>query len=164
MTDLTNRLQGPSAARRVVVSGFVAGLVCSLIGSQIQGEFGPLVTLRVALGSGLAFLNGQLLDIFVFNRYRNQGWWRAPFFSTIIGSTCDSIIFFTIAFAGFLTFLEPSNDTSWAGEMLGLLDRGPIVPLWVSLATADWLVKLTIAVVALIPFRLIVANFTKRVA
>ncbi|MFZ1661312.1 MAG: queuosine precursor transporter [Paracoccaceae bacterium] len=164
VTDLTNRLQGPSAARRVVVAGFVAGLICSLIGSQIQGEFGPLVTLRVAIGSGLAFLNGQLLDIFVFNRYRNTGWWKAPFFSTIIGSTCDSIIFFMIAFAGFLTFLEPASDVSWAGKMLPLLDQGPVVPLWVSLATADWMVKLAIAVIALIPFRVIVANFTKRVA
>ena len=98
VNDLTNRLQGSRAARQVVVSGFIVGIICSLIGSQIQGEFGPLVTFRVALGSGLAFLNGQLLDIFVFNRYRNSaGWWKAPFFSALIGSTLDSIIFFTIA-------------------------------------------------------------------
>lgn len=165
VNDLTNRLQGPRAARQVVVTGFVVGIVCSLIGSQIQGEFGPLVTFRVALGSGLAFLNGQLLDIFVFNRYRNsRGWWKAPFFSALIGSTLDSIIFFTIAFAGVLTFLEPSNDVGWAGGLVPLLDRGPVAPLWVSLATADWMVKLMIALFGLIPFRLIVASFAKRVA
>lgn len=165
VNDLTNRLQGPKAARQVVVSGFVVGIVCSLIGSQMQGESGPLVTFRVALGSGLAFLNGQLLDILVFNRYRNTpGWWKAPFISTLVGSTLDSIIFFTIAFAGALTFLEPTNDVSWAGQMLPMLDRGPVAPLWVSLAVADWMVKVLIALFGLIPFRLIVANFTKRVA
>lgn len=165
VNDLTNRLQGPRAARQVVVSGFIVGIICSLIGSQIQGEFGPLVTFRVAVGSGLAFLNGQLLDILVFNRYRNtRGWWKAPFFSALIGSTLDSIIFFTIAFAGFLVFLEPSNDVSWAGKMLPALGQGPIAPLWVSLALADWMVKLFIAIFGLIPFRLIVANFAKKVA
>lgn len=165
VNDLTNRLQGPKAARQVVVSGFVVGIICSLIGSQMQGEFGPLVTFRVAVGSGLAFLNGQLLDIFVFNRYRNSGgWWKAPFVSALVGSTLDSIIFFTIAFAGFLTFLEPGNDVSWAGQVLPVLNLGPQAPLWVSLATADWLVKLGIALFALIPFRLVVANFAKQVA
>lgn len=54
VNDLTNRLHGPSAARRVVLVGFVVGIVCSLVGSQMQGEFGPLVTFRVAVGSGLA--------------------------------------------------------------------------------------------------------------
>ena len=165
VNDLTNRLQGPAAARRVVLVGFVVGIVCSLIGAQIQGEFGPLVTLRVAIGSGLAFLNGQLLDIFVFNRYRTSGgWWKAPFFSALIGSTLDSIIFFTIAFAGFLTFVEPANDVGWANAMVPLLGRGSTLPLWVSLAAADWMVKVTIAVFGLVPFRLIVTNFAKRAA
>lgn len=165
VNDLTNRLNGPQAARRVIVAGFVVGLVCSFIGSRIQGEFGPLVTLRVAIGSGVAFLNGQLLDVLIFNRYRKSaGWWKAPFLSTFLGSTLDSIIFFTIAFAGFLVFLEPSNDVSWAGEMLPVIGVGPVAPLWVSLAVADWLIKVAIAVFALIPFRLIVANFAKKVA
>lgn len=165
VNDLTNRLKGPQAARRVIVAGFVVGLICSFIGSRIQGEFGPLVTLRVAIGSGVAFLNGQLLDVLIFNRYRKSaGWWKAPFLSTFLGSTLDSIIFFTIAFAGFLVFLEPSNDVSWAGEMLPVIGVGPVAPLWVSLAVADWLIKVAIAVFALIPFRLIVANFAKKVA
>ncbi len=164
VTDLTNRLQGPQAARRVVIAGFVVGVICSLIGSQIIGQFGPLVTLRVAVGSGLAFLLAQLVDIHVFNRFRNQGWWRAPFISTLVGASLDTAVFFTIAFAGVLTFLEPGNDVSWAGEVLPLLGAGPLVPLWVSLGTADWLVKLSLAVVALIPFRVIVSRLTEKVA
>ncbi len=165
VNDVTNRLQGPQAARRVIVVGFIVGLICSLIGSQIQGEFGPLVTFRVALGSGIAFLNGQLLDVTTFNRYRNStGWWKAPFVSTFVGSTLDSIIFFTIAFAGFLTFLEPANDVSWASQMLPVIGLGPVAPLWVSLAVADWLIKVAIAVIALIPFRLIVAKMTAKIA
>jgi hypothetical protein len=164
VTDLTNRLQGPQAARRVVIAGFAVGVACSLIGSRIMGEFGPLVTLRVAIGSGLAFLMAQLLDISVFNRLRNQGWWKAPFISTLFGASLDTAVFFTVAFAGFLTFLEPANDVSWAGEVLPLIGLGPEVPLWVSLAFADWLVKLSLAGVALIPFRLIVARLTARVA
>ena len=163
VTDLTNRLQGAKAARTVVIAGFVVGVLCSLIGSQIAGQFGPLVTLRVAMGSGLAFLAAQLVDIHVFNRFRAQGWWRAPFISTLAGASLDTVIFFTIAFAGFLTFLEPSNNVGWAGEVLPLLGSGPDVPLWVSLGTADWLVKLSLAVVALIPFRVIVSKLTEKV-
>ncbi len=164
VTDLTNRFQGPKAARIVVVAGFVVGVACSLIGSQIIGEFGPLVTLRVAIGSGLAFLLAQLLDIAVFNRFRNQRWWKAPFISTLFGATLDTAIFFTIAFAAALTFLEPGNDVTWANESLPLLGMGPMVPLWVSLAGADWLVKMALAAVALAPFRVIVSNLTERVA
>ena len=163
VTDLTNRLQGSKAARTVVIAGFVVGVICSLIGSQIIGQFGPLVTLRVAIGSGLAFLAAQLVDIHVFNRFRTQGWWRAPFISTLAGASLDTAIFFTIAFAGFLTFLEPGNDVSWAGQVLPLVGAGPMVPLWVSLGTADWLVKLSLAVVALIPFRVIVSSLTEKV-
>lgn len=164
VTDLTNRLQGPDAARKVVVAGFVVGVVCSLIGSQIMGEFGPLVTFRVALGSGLAFLVAQLLDIHVFNRLRQGTWWKAPLVSTLIGASFDTAIFFSVAFAGALSFLEPANDVSWAAEALPLIGLGPVVPLWVSLAFADWLVKLSLAAVALVPFRLIVGKMTTRVA
>src|SRR5215813_12006787 len=70
VTDLMNRLYGPRAARRVVVAGFAVGLACSFVGSQIEGPFGPIVSLRVAIGSATAFLVGQLLDIAVFNRLR----------------------------------------------------------------------------------------------
>lgn len=162
VTDLTNRLQGAAAARKVVIAGFIVGVICSLIGSQIMGEFGPLVTLRVAIGSGLAFLAAQLVDITVFNRLRSQGWWRAPFVSTLIGASLDTAIFFSVAFSASLSFIEPGNDVTWATGLLPVLGVGPIAPLWMSLATADWLVKLSLAVVALIPFRVIVTNLTKK--
>lgn len=164
VNDIINRLAGVKAARRVVLAGFVVGLVCSFIGTQLHNDYGPLVTLRVALGSGTAFLVGQLLDVTIFDRLRRAEWWRAPLVSTLIGSTIDSVIFFTIAFAASLTFLEPSSDVSWAAVSGPLLGSGPMVPLWVSLAVADWGVKFGIAVFGLLPFRLIIAKFSIRVA
>ena len=164
VTDVMNRVYGVAAARKVVVAGFVVGVICSLIGTQIMGEFGPLVTLRIALGSGLAFLTAQLLDVAVFNRLREGAWWRAPLASTLVGSSVDTAIFFTIAFSGALTFIEAGNDVSWAGEILPLLGMGPEAPLWVSLAVADWLVKLSLALVALVPFRVLTARLTAQVA
>lgn len=160
VTDVMNRVYGASAARRVVLVGFAVGLVCSLIGTQIIGEFGPLVTLRIALGSGLAFLVAQLLDVAIFSALREGRWWRAPLASTLIGSTVDTALFFTIAFSASLMFIEPGNDVSWAGEILPILGAGPAAPLWVSLAVADWMVKTTLALLALIPFRLITARLT----
>lgn len=164
VTDVMNRVYGPALARKVVFAGFVTGVVCSLIGTQIQGEFGPLVTWRIALGSGIAFLTAQLLDIAIFDRLRSGAWWRAPVVSSLIGSSVDTALFFTIAFSAQLAFLEPGNDVSWANEALPLLGVGPVVPLWVSLAVADWGVKLALAVIALVPFRLIVKQLTARVA
>ena len=159
VNDITNRLQGVRAARMVVAAGFLTGLACSLI-----ALFPGLTTLRIALGSGTAFLIGQLLDVTIFNRLRSTEWWRAPLVSTLIGSTIDSVIFFTIAFAGFLAFLEPSNIPSWAAEPGALLGTGPVVPYWISLAVADWCVKFAIAMLGLLPFRLIVARMATRVA
>ncbi|MCU0814992.1 MAG: queuosine precursor transporter [Cypionkella sp.] len=164
ITDLTNRLYGAAAARKVVFVGFVTGVACSLIGTQIMGEFGPLVTLRIALGSGIAFLTAQLLDVALFDRLREGSWWRAPLVSTLVGSSVDTALFFTIAFSGALTFLEPGNDVSWAGEALPILGLGPVAPLWVSLAVADWGVKLLLALLALLPFKLIVGKLTAKVA
>ncbi|WP_300056895.1 queuosine precursor transporter [uncultured Roseobacter sp.] len=155
VTDVMNRVYGAGPARRVVFVGFLVGVGCSLIGTQIMGEFGPLVTLRIALGSGLAFLTAQLLDVAIFSALREGRWWRAPLASTLIGSTVDTALFFTIAFSASLTFIEPANDVSWAGEVLPILGVGPAAPLWVSLAVADWMVKLSLALVALIPFRVI---------
>ncbi|WP_456388969.1 queuosine precursor transporter [Profundibacter sp.] len=160
VTDVMNRVYGVQAARRVVVAGFVVGVVCSLIGTQISGEFGPLVTLRIAIGSGVAFLAAQMLDVAIFNRLRGGAWWRAPLASTLIGSSVDTILFFSIAFSATFIFIEPLNDISWAGEVLPLLGVGPAAPLWVSLALADWLVKLTLAVLALVPFRAIVTRIS----
>ncbi|NDW54755.1 queuosine precursor transporter [Aliiroseovarius sp. PrR006] len=160
VTDVMNRVYGVSAARKVVFAGFVTGVICSFIGTQIMGEFGPLVTLRIAMGSGLAFLTAQLLDVAIFDRLREGRWWRAPVVSTLIGSSVDTAIFFTIAFSGTLTFLEPANDVSWAGEVLPLLGAGPMAPLWVSLAVADWMVKLALALLALVPFRVLVTKLS----
>jgi len=164
ITDVMNRVYGAGPARRVVFAGFVVGVICSLIGTQIMGEFGPLVTLRIALGSGLAFLTAQLLDVSIFSALREGKWWRAPLASTLVGSSVDTAIFFTIAFSGALTWIEPGNDVSWAGEMLPLLGAGPMAPLWVSLAVADWLVKLSLALLALVPFRMIVTRLTAKPA
>jgi len=168
ITDIMNRVYGVVAARKVVVAGFIVGVICSLIGTQIMlqgdGFTYPAVTLRIAMGSGLAFLTAQLLDVAIFNRLRKGAWWRAPLASTLIGSSVDTAIFFTIAFSAALTFIEPGNDVSWAGEVLPLLGAGPQAPLWVSLAVADWGVKLSLALVALIPFRVITAKMTAQVA
>ncbi|MGB3245925.1 MAG: queuosine precursor transporter [Sulfitobacter sp.] len=155
VTDVMNRVYGAAAARRVVLVGFVAGLICSLIGTQIMGEFGPLVTLRIAIGSALAFLVAQMIDVSVFAALKGGRWWRAPLVSTLVGSTLDTVIFFSVAFSGALSFVHPATDVSWASEVLPVLGAGPDAPLWVSLAVADWMVKLTLALIALIPFRML---------
>ena len=161
VTDVMNRVYGAKAARQVVFAGFAVGVACSLVGTQIIGEFGPLVTWRIALGSGLAFLTAQLLDVGIFAALRAGAWWRAPLASTLVGSTVDTALFFFIAFSQTLAPIEPGNDVGWAGEILPLLGAGPAVPLWVSLAVADWLVKLALALIALIPFRWITARLLR---
>lgn len=160
VTDLSNRLAGANVARRVVVVGFIIGIICSFIGTRIMGEFGPLVTLRIAIGSGTAFLLAQMLDIGIFDKLRTKVWWRAPVVSTIFGSALDTILFFTIAFSAQLAFLEPANDVSWANEAVPLLGFGPVLPLWMSLGFADFLVKLALALIALVPFRAITKRFS----
>lgn len=162
VTDVMNRVYGAGPARRVIFAGFIVGVVCSLIGTQIQGEFGPLVTFRIALASGTAFLIAQMLDVSVFNAFKGGKWWRAPLASSIVGSSVDTALFFTIAFSSSLTYLEPANDVSWANEVLPLLGSGPDAPLWVSLAFADWLVKLSLALIALLPFKAIVTRALAR--
>ncbi len=164
VTDVMNRVYGASVARKVVLAGFVTGIACSAIGTQIMGEFGPLVTWRIALGSGLAFLTAQMLDVSIFDRLRSGRWWRAPLASTLVGSAVDTALFFTIAFSASMTFLEPANDVSWAGEVLPMLGFGPEAPLWVSLAVADWGVKLALALIALVPFRMIVRRMSVTLA
>ncbi len=166
VTDIMNRVYGPPAARRVVFIGFVVGVICSLVGSQvmIQGdgyEF-PAVALRVAIGSGTAFLVAQLIDVAIFQRLRDGAWWRAPLASTLIGSTIDTALFFTIAFSGVLSFGAAADaEVSWAQGSAPFLIIGPDAPLWVSLAVADWGVKLCVALLALIPFRLIVGRLQR---
>lgn len=162
VTDIMNRVYGAQAARKVVFAGFIAGVICSLIGTQIMlqgdGYTYPAVTMRIAIGSGLAFLTAQLLDVGIFAALRNGAWWKAPLVSTLVGSTVDTALFFSIAFSASLAFIEPGNDVSWAGEALPILGVGPMAPLWVSLAIADWAVKLTLALIALAPFRAITAR------
>ena len=171
VTDVMNRVYGVQAARRVVLAGFLVGVLCSLIGSQImlQGdgyEFAA-VSLRVAVGSGIAFLTAQLLDVAIFNRLREGRWWRAPPASTLVGSAVDTALFFSIAFSATIgaVFSQAANmETSWATEAVPFLGAGPMVPLWVSLAVADWGVKLVLAIAALIPFRAIVTKLSPATA
>lgn len=164
VTDLMNRLYGPSQARKVIFAGFVVGVICSLVGTQIMLEFGPAVTLRIAIGSGTAFLVAQLTDVLVFDRLRAGSWWRAPLVSSVIGSSLDTALFFTIAFSATLVFIEPSNDVSWAGEVLPILGFGPMAPLWVSLGIADFFVKMLLAMLALIPFRVLSERLRTRLS
>ncbi|PRY77564.1 hypothetical protein CLV80_10546 [Yoonia maritima] len=164
VTDVMNRVYGVSAARKVVFVGLIVGIVCSLIGSQIMLEFGPAVPVRVAIASATAFIIAQLLDIAVFNRLRDGSWWKAPLGSTLVSSSFDTVIFFSIAFAAaFNGFSAAAADQiMWAQDAVPFLNAGPLVPLWVSLAVADWGVKLTIALVALVPFRIIVGRITRQ--
>lgn len=160
VTDIMNRIYGAGPARKVVLIGFLIGLASSLIGSQIMLEYGPAVSLRIAVGSGVAFLTAQLLDIAVFDRLRAGRWWRAPLASTLVGSAVDTALFFTIAFSASITVFGANADAaiSWAWDGAPFLTQGAMVPLWVSLAVADWVVKLMIAMLALVPFRMIVTR------
>lgn len=164
VTDVMNRVYGTQAARKVVFAGLVVGIICSLIGSQIMlqgdGYTYPAVALRVAIGSATAFAVAQMLDIAVFNRLRDGSWWKAPLGSTLVGSTVDTVIFFSIAFSAAFNGLSvaAADEIIWAQDAVPFLNAGPLVPLWVSLAVADWGVKLTIALLALLPFRLIIGR------
>ena len=162
VTDITNRFYGLSAARKVVLFGFIIGIFCSLVGTQLQGEFGPLVTFRIALGSATAFIISHLFDISIFNYLRQERWWKAPLISSIVGSSLDTLIFFFVAFSGFFIFLEPSNDVSWAVEKVPILGMFGTSPLWVSLAFADFLVKLSLITISLIPFRFLIVLLQKK--
>ena len=164
VTDLMNRVYGPSEARYVVFAGFVTGVICSLIGSQVMlqgdGYEYPAVAFRIAIASGVAFLAAQLTDIIVFNRLRDGQWWRAPLASTVVGSILDTALFFTIAFSASVTiFSGAANDEiSWAWDTAPLMTVGAEYPLWVSLGIADWMVKFSVALIALIPFRILVSQ------
>ncbi|MFV0293076.1 MAG: VUT family protein [Paracoccus sp. (in: a-proteobacteria)] len=157
VTDIMNRVYGPFAARRVVLVGFVVGVACSLIAAGMDKT-----TLRIAIASGAAFLFAQLLDITIFNALRhNDGWWKAPLVSSFVGAALDTAFFFSIAFAGWFSFIDPADDVTWANEIVPLLDLGPNASVWVSLGAADWLVKMTLSLLALVPFRVIVRNILR---
>ena len=123
VTDLANRRLGPAAARRVVYVGFALAVLCSAV----------LATPRIALASGTAFLVAQLLDVVVFDRLRRGTWWRAPLVSSVLGSTIDTALFFTLAFA--------ATGLPWIGWAIG-----------------DLAVKFAVALAMLIPFRLLMGG------
>lgn len=166
ITDVMNRVYGPAAARKVVLAGFLTGIACSLIGSQIMlqgdGFTYPAVALRVAVGSGIAFLTAQLLDVALFDALRRHIWWLPPLASTVLGSALDTALFFTIAFSAAMPLFGPEANAavSWAWEAVPFLGIGQPAPLWVSLGFADWLVKLSLALLALVPFRMLVTKLS----
>ena len=148
VTDITNRLLGPAVARRVVYCGFALAVVLSALAA----------TPRIAIASGAAFLVGQLFDIGIFNRLRQRSWWKAPAFSSLAGSAADTAIFFTLAFAPALVLLGPNDP--FAIEASSFLGLYPFeTARWISWAFGDFSVKVLIAIVALIPYRLIVGWF-----
>ena len=118
VTDLTNRAVGAEAARRVAWAGFAIAVLVSL----------ALAPWRIALASGAAFILAQLLDISLFNQLRQQSWWKAPLIGSLIASVIDTLIFFSLAFAG--TGLD-----------------------WFSLALGDLGIKWLMAVLLLAPYR-----------
>ncbi|WP_188720320.1 VUT family protein [Nitratireductor aestuarii] len=151
ITDLTNRTFGVRAARKLVLIGFILAF----------GISAWLASPRIAIASGMAFLCAQLLDVSIFDRLRNGTWWKAPFISSFCGSVLDTIIFFGIAFAARFAFLDTSlglEDGSLAFAV-PLLGFGPEVPLWVSLGLGDFLVKISIALLMLVPYGALLSVF-----
>ncbi len=138
ITDLSNRRFGPAGARRVVYAGFVLAVLLSVV----------LATPRIAIASGSAFLLAQLLDIAIFSRLRNRAWWLPPFASSVVSSALDTAIFFSLAFYCGPIFGQPIAE--WLGA-IGIADACTPLP-WVSLAVADYGVKLCLAAVAIAPY------------
>ncbi|MDD7909341.1 MULTISPECIES: queuosine precursor transporter [Pseudovibrio] len=144
VTDLINRRFGPQAARRVVYAGFAVAVVLSIV----------LATPRIALASGSAFLFGQLFDVAVFNRLRGGAWWKAPVISSTLGSILDTLLFFSIAFAGSFAFLGYHDDFAvGSAPLLGAFALE--VPRWISWALGDFCVKLIVAMGLLVPYRVL---------
>jgi len=142
VNDLTNRRFGNRAARHVVLVGFGLAVLLSIW----------FATPRIAIASGAAFLTAQFIDISVFDRLRYSSWWRAPFVSTLVGSTVDTILFFGLAFAPAFAGLDlifgmEDGSLGFPANVLGLG-----MPLWASLAIGDFGVKLLIGLVALLPY------------
>ena len=155
VTDLMNRAYGAASARRVIFVGFILGVILSIVGSIsfVQslpgGETATAMGLltssafwldagRIPIASGTAFLAAQLLDVSVFNRLREGTWWKAPLVSSVLAGTIDSLIFWVMAFGGTGEAIFPGG--------------------WVNYGVADWLVKLSITLTMLIPFRAVTWN------
>lgn len=142
VNDLTNRTHGKSAARRVVIAGFVIAVILSFY----------LATPRIAIASGTAFLTGQLLDIQVFDRLRRQSWWKAPFMATVFGSMLDTAIFFTVAFSAQFAFIDTLFGMTDGSLAFPVPFFGHETLLWMALAFGDFCVKMLMGVLALIPY------------
>lgn len=147
VTDLTNRYFGPAGARGVVLVGFAIAVVWSIF----------LASPRIALASGSAFLVAQFLDVSIFNRLRARVWWQAPLVSSFIGSVLDTLLFFGLAFSARFAFLDTGlgledGSLAFAVPFLGV---GGDVPLWVSLASGDFIVKMLVALALLVPYRVL---------
>jgi len=128
ITDLANRRFGTKEARKLVYIGFVVGILLTIF---VSTNFQDIISIRIAIGSGTAFLVAQLIDIEIFQRLRNNAWFIAPITSSILGSIIDTFLFFSISFLG----------------------TG--IP-WVTLAFGDLFVKFLMALLMLIPFRLLI--------
>ena len=131
ITDLANRSYGKIVARKIVYFGFVLGIGFTILFST---DFADFISIRIAIGSGVAFLTAQLLDVQIFDRLRKKKWFVAPLTSSMIGSTIDTFLFFSISF------------------------YGTGVP-WVTLSLGDLIVKVIVALIMLIPFRLLLKTF-----
>ena len=130
ITDLANRSYGKLVARKIVYVGFAIGISFTLIFST---NFADLISVRIAIGSGTAFLVAQLLDVQIFDQLRKRKWFIAPLTSSLIGSTIDTFLFFSISF--YATGIP-----------------------WVTLSLGDLAVKILVALVMLIPFRILLGT------
>ena len=131
ITDLANRSYGKLVARKIVYLGFLIGIGFTVLFST---NFADLISIRIAIGSGTAFLTAQLIDVQIFDYLRKKNWFIAPLTSSMVGSTVDTLLFFSISFYG----------TS--------------IP-WFTLALGDLAVKIFVALIMLIPFRLLLNTF-----
>ena len=130
ITDLANRSYGKFIARQIVYIGFIIGISFTLLFST---NFADLISVRIAIGSGTAFLVAQLLDVQIFDRLRKKKWFIAPLTSSFIGSTIDTFLFFSISF--YATGIP-----------------------WVTLSLGDLAVKIFVAIMMLIPFRFLIGT------
>ena len=131
ITDLANRSYGKQIARKIVYFGFVVGISFTLFFST---NFSDFISVRIAIGSGTAFIVAQLLDVQIFDKLREKSWYVAPLSSSVIGSTVDTFLFFSISF------------------------YATGVP-WFTLSLGDLAIKLLVTLVMLIPFRLLLGTF-----
>ena len=131
ITDLANRSYGKLGARKIVYIGFTIGIIFTLFFST---NFSDLISVRIAIGSGTAFLVAQLLDVKIFDQLREKKWFVAPLASSFIGSIVDTFLFFSISFYG--------TGVSW-----------------VTLSLGDLIIKILVSLIMLIPFRLLLGTF-----